>query len=497
MNSMQQRIRVSRAAAVAAVLVGMIGLPSLAAAGNGGSIVRAAAPDGAIDHVLVIVLENESFSATFGPTSPAVYLNTTLLQQGELITNYFATSHVSLGNYVSMVSGQESTPSQNNDCLNLASLSSPPLVGGFTNVSPGTDTTEPSNFPGQVVGDGCVFPAPTQTTHGARTIGDQLDDNRGHDQDRWGEDRRHDRTWRGYAEDMGDDLARDYGTSDPLGGADCAHPPINGVDHSNSAEAADQYATRHNPFVYFHSVIDDAARCNRHVVPLGKLTLGTAGAPDAFQGHLYQDLQKLESTPKFMFITPNLCDDGHDATCAGPNVEGTKDATGKNIGGLLGADLWLKHWMPMIFSSPAYGSGKLLVVITFDEAGTGDARACEKTSQADCHSPTGPNLVDPGFSPILGLFGAQMNPGTTPFIYAGGGQVGAVLFNSRLIKPGTVNTTGSYNHYSALRSYEDLLGIREGGDDGFGHLGYASVPGLQPFGADVFNGPHGATQHGN
>jgi hypothetical protein len=105
--------------------------------------------------------------------------------------------------------------------------------------------------------------------------------------------------------------------------------------------------------------------------------------------------------------------------------------------------------------------------------------------------------VDPGFSPILVLFGAQMNPGTTPFIYAGGGQVGAVLFNSRLIKPGTVNTTGSYNHYSALRSYEDLLGIREGGDDGFGHLGYASVPGLLPFGADVFNGPRGATQHGN
>jgi len=180
MNSMQQRVGVSRAVAVAAVmLVGMIELPFLAVAGDDGRIVRAAAPEGAIDHVLVIVLENESFSATFGPTSPAVYLNTTLLQQGELITNYFATSHVSLGNYVSMVSGQESTPSQNNDCLNLASLSSPPLVGGFTNVFPGTDTTEPSNFPGQVVGDGCVFPAPTQTTHGARTIGDQLDEDRG------------------------------------------------------------------------------------------------------------------------------------------------------------------------------------------------------------------------------------------------------------------------------------------------------------------------------
>ena len=60
-----------------------------------------------------------------------------------------------------------------------------------------------------------------------------------------------------------------------------------------------------------------------------------------------------------------------------------------------------------------------------------------------------------------------------------------------MIKPGTVNTTGSYNHYSALRSYEDLLDLREGGDDGYGHLGYASVPGLLPFGPDVFDRLHG------
>jgi hypothetical protein len=51
-----------------------------------------------------------------------------------------------------------------------------------------------------------------------------------------------------------------------------------------------------------------------------------------------------------------------------------------------------------------------------------------------------------------------------------------------------VNTTGFYNHYSALRSYEDLLGL-EGGDDGYGHLGFAAAPGLLPFGKDVFNAP--------
>lgn len=49
-----------------------------------------------------------------------------------------------------------------------------------------------------------------------------------------------------------------------------------------------------------------------------------------------------------------------------------------------------------------------------------------------------------------------------------------------------MNTTSVYNHFSALRSYEDLLGLTRGGDDGLGHLGYAATPGLKPFGRDVF-----------
>jgi hypothetical protein len=58
----------------------------------------------------------------------------------------------------------------------------------------------------------------------------------------------------------------------------------------------------------------------------------------------------------------------------------------------------------------------------------------------------------------------------------------------RFAKPsdGTTNTTPC-NHCSALRSYEDLLGITRGGSDGHGHLGMAGAPGLAPFGPDVFN----------
>src|SRR5262245_6691467 len=248
---------------------------------------RAAAPPGAIKKIMVIDRENEAFASTFGPGSPAVYLNHTLLNEGELVTNYFATSHVSLGNYISQVSGQSPTVAVNNDCLNLASLSHPPVVGGFTDVLPGTDATDDERFPGQVVGDGWVFPAPGAKAHGAMTIGDQLDAMR-----RWADGDEHDDhgrrlAWRGYAEDMGDDPARDYGSPDPMGGTDCAHPIVGGIDKSNAAAANDQYATRHNPFVYFHSVIDDADRCDAHVVPLGKLTVGRNGARDVFQGALF------------------------------------------------------------------------------------------------------------------------------------------------------------------------------------------------------------------
>ncbi|MDD5581010.1 MAG: hypothetical protein PHY16_17280 [Methylobacter sp.] len=84
------------------------------------------------------------------------------------------------------------------------------------------------------------------------------------------------------------------------------------------------------------------------------------------------------------------------------------------------------------------------------------------------------------------MFGLQQPP-KADNVYPGGGKVGAVVFNKHYIKPGSVNTAGSYNHFSALRSYEDLLGLHEGGDDGLGHLGYSSKTALAPFGPDVFN----------
>ena len=261
---------------------------------------------------------------------------------------------------------------------------------------------------------------------------------------------------------MGNTPSRDGGTPDPSGGTDCAHPSIGATDTAEVATPLDQYTTRHNPFVWFQSVIGNTKECDANDVPLG--TLGANGQPSS-SGHLAHDLRSESTTPRFGFITPNLCDDGHDETCAGPN------STGSHVGGLTGADEFLKSWIPLILGSPAYRHGDMLVVITFDESdvgGPGAAAAC-------CNEPSGPNTHAPGDA------GA-----TTDSAAPGGGQIGALLLNSKYIVKGSTDTAGSYNHYSALRSYEDLLGLTTGGADGKGHLGFAAASGLAPFGADVF-----------
>ena len=441
-----------------------------------GHVVRAALPAGAVGHIFVLELENEGESTTFGPGSPATFLNDTLVPQGELLKHYYATGHASLDNYIAQISGQAPTEETSADCL-TPSTNLTTLIGSYVDLLPGTPDPNQALYPGQVDGHGCIFPS------GVQTIANQLD--RVYPPNPF----THRAAWRDYDEDMGNQpTGREQGAADPLGGLDCGHPALNGIDNTNAASPAtatapaDQYATRHNGFVYFHSIIDKTAECDANVVPLGRVQVGAPSRldgvrlPDTFSGHLADDLRNIATTPKFGWITPNLCDDGHDSTCAGPNTIGQ---TGAGAGGLHGADEFLAHWVPLLMASPAYRAGQMLLVITFDEANSGDGTAC-------CGETPGPDNPTPGFSPLLAPIFKQLGL-PIPNPAAGGGQVGAVLLDRRYIEPGSVDDTGEYNHYSALRSYEDLLGITRGGTDGLGHLGFAASPGLEPFGRDVFN----------
>ena len=336
-----------------------------------------------IGHVFVIVLENEDAASTFGPASQAPYLAQTLTADGAFVPGYYGIGHASLDNYLAMVSGQAPNVVTQADC---------PL---FLDVLPGLPTSD-----GQVLGQGCVYPA------GVQTIAGQLSAKG--------------LTWGGYMEDMGNDPVRDDGTA-------CAHPAPGHPDQTQQASATDQYATRHNPFVYFHSIIDDAAQCAARDVPLARLPA---------------DLASASTTANLTFITPDLCHDGHDAACADGGS-----------GGMPAADAFLREWVPRITGSAAYQSDGLLAIV-FDEAAS-DSSAC-------CGERPGPNTPAPG---------AQSGG-------PGGGRTGAVLL-SPFIRPGTTSDQ-QYNHYSLLRSIEDYFGVA--------HLGYAAAPDLRPFGSDVFTG---------
>jgi phosphatidylinositol-3-phosphatase len=227
-------------------------------------------------------------------------------------------------------------------------------------------------------------------------------------------------TWRGYMEDMGKDPAREA--------RPCGHVPVGQPETTQIAQPADQYAAKHDPFVYFHSIIDDRRRCAAGVVNLERLA---------------QDLAHIETTPNYVFITPNLCDDGHDAHC----VDGRR-------GGLTAIDSFLMKWVPLIERSAAYRADGVLV-ITFDEsAGQGP-----EGSSACCGERPLPGAIYP--------------PGLTG---PGGGRIGAVVL-SQFVRPGTVSGV-PYNHYSLLRTVEAIFGL--------GYLGYAAQPDLKVFGADVF-----------
>ncbi|HZU80069.1 MAG TPA: alkaline phosphatase family protein [Acidimicrobiales bacterium] len=366
-----------------------------------------------VTHVFVIVLENENASATFGNSTADPYLAQILVSEGAYLPNYFGTGHESNDNYVAMVSGQAPNPQSQGDCQIYDDF-----VGTGPVVAPGA---LPASTPldGQAVGTGCVYPTSVET------IGDQLTGAG--------------LSWKGYMGDMGNVPTREA--------ANCGHPALNSQDKTQTAVAGDGYVSRHDPFVYFHSIIDNGAYCDEHVVPLGSSTGAVPASALPGTTGLVQDLASTATTPNLSFIVPNLCDDGHDFPCTNEPTPGSS--------AVADTDAFLRTWVPIITSSPAYLNGGMLVV-TFDEAGgppNGDSSSC-------CGELPGPN------SPLPGIDGP------------GGGQVGAVVL-SPYVKPGTVSKV-AYNHYALLGSIEDLFGLHR--------LGFAAdVPAT--FGPDVYTQP--------
>jgi hypothetical protein len=233
-----------------------------------------------VHHVFVIALSGQGYTAAFGPTSPATYLTQTLVPKGELLPHYYATAHADLPNYIALISGQPINPQTQYDCPNYVDVSDS--------------------------GDGCVYGADVKTI-ADQLAGDGL-------------------TWKAYIGDMGNGAAGTPTT--------CRHPANGAPDDTLQPRQGDLYATRHNPFVYFHS-ITDTPDCDVSDVGLESLEA---------------DLASAETAANYSFIAPPP-------------------------GDLAADDAFLKTWVPKILKSPAYKEDGLLAIV-FDQGTPYDTRSC-------------------------------------------------------------------------------------------------------------------------
>jgi phospholipase C len=203
------------------------------------------------DHIILIVLENESYGSVIG-SSKAPHLNA-LANQYVLMTDYYAVTHPSLPNYIALMSG--STQGITSDCNN------------------------------------CFF--------NAQNLGNEITASG--------------KTWKAYEESM---------------------PSPCYVGNSGL------YAQKHDPLIYFDSIRQDTALCQKSIVPMTQLTKDLAD----------------NQLPNFAFIMPNLCNSAHDCPIST-------------------ADTWVDTTVKELQSSPALGSN-YLIIITFDEGTSSDKSSC-------------------------------------------------------------------------------------------------------------------------
>jgi phosphatidylinositol-3-phosphatase len=97
-----------------------------------------------------------------------------------------------------------------------------------------------------------------------------------------------------------------------------------------------RYAVRHNPWAYFTDPGERSA-CNQFDVP--------SGTPASGELH---DAVAAGALPAYSLLVPDTCNDAHNCSLAA-------------------ADGWLGDWLSVLEAGPDFTSGRLAVVVTFDE----------------------------------------------------------------------------------------------------------------------------------
>jgi hypothetical protein len=376
---------------------------------RGATITSTGLRNGQVKHVWLIILENKSYDATFTGLNQNSYLWKTLPGQGVLLKNYYGTGHSSMDNYLSLVSGQAPEEDTQADC----SVADTDFGSNGTIVKHGVDrgqvasganAAQPSGANAPNGANGCTYP------QDAPTLFNQLD--------------AAGKTWKGYAQDLGDQPGREDAVCGGPGSASnnpttnptflsatAAHPLPSGVTSFTGAQPNDQYVAKHFPFPWFHSITGTVQASGTTAPGLTKPAQGGTDCDpahianlDSASNGLFKDLQHSSTTPAFSWITPNNCSDAHDAICQGNNLSGSFDKSGQPVyqtptpspesvppanftGGLYASDLFLEYYIPMIEKSPAFKDGGLIDV-TFDEGNPPFTYSGNSFNNANAYGPT-------------------------------------------------------------------------------------------------------------
>ncbi|KAK3367918.1 phosphoesterase family-domain-containing protein [Podospora didyma] len=102
----------------------------------------------------------------------------------------------------------------------------------------------------------------------------------------------------------------------------------------NQVSGADDYVRKHNPLVVYDSITVDANRAAK----CKNFTMFT------------KDLNT-NKLPQWMFITPNMTNDGHDTS-------------------VTTAGSWARNWLTPLLANPSFNIARTLIILTFDEGTT-------------------------------------------------------------------------------------------------------------------------------
>ncbi len=330
-----------------------------------------------VSHVFEVALSTSGYAAAFADKSAAPYLHS-LEAKGTLLRGYESLGHGELADYLAMVSGQGPNSATSAGCTRYLEFRH--------------GVVAKSN--GLVPGAGCVYPET------ALTIGDQVTAKGA--------------TWKAYIADMGRQT--------------CSHPNSGAVDDALLPNTDSGYDTRHNPFIYFHSLLD----------------LGDCASDDQDLTHLPSALARTSATAKFSYIAPGACEDAA-ATAAAPSASSTTTGTsttttasttgtastgsavtpaaaagcpaGQPVG-IAAEDAFLKLWVPRILASPAYKDDGVLILAFAGEHGRHPGHLLRTGALVLSHHATRGKVISTAYTPYSLLRSVEDMLGDTALAHA-------------------------------------------------------------------------------